>query len=975
MEEPISVLKLSLQSFTAEQLEIKVHNSSGALLDKTLVIELYPPSYLVSAAINEAAKKAPANKKPVSSMRLDGIVTCPAGWSVWARRETSDSSLIIVLINDVDQNTGDFLETPVTLAENAEFTIRIPLNREANRANIELLYAYLHGTGELDRKDGKLELKASDMSAEPDVTLKTDCKTPTMVKPTDVVKVIWHVKDGVSATLRGPLPGGNTELTLSTSPDEIHKIGDGWLEVRVVGPMTYVLQAEVKQPGGKPNLQVVRMLSFDTSNHKYSYIDTRPDKVLPNGLVEIDWAAWGVREVQLVVGGNTTRVIRLTQQTLGRFYEGTGVMRVSASKTPTGEEVVAILASPVKKETTSIIVISWEKMIKPEISTPYGMAVLAPYLAVMTMEGLYIAQVGHFDPTPSLKKLIFTKKEVATSSTEWIALTAADNRFLGLRRTDPSPDLEVAPFTPDGKPDAIPPVSLPADLRMMMPYTKAVIDFVGCGKRAYVAVEPPMRGSTGTGRRAYSVGFDSATKKADVRPEPLLEALVGYRLVSFDDALYALNREDGRMFRFELTTAGRLGPAMQAASAVTRGQDGTGPAQSMIKEGMIVPVGHVLVVLSPNAVPSLAELEQYGLHNVLGYVNAAPPPDTSNVPQDLFYNPQKNYWGRCGHDLDVKQDAVAAFRGGDSPRLWVIQPDGETNTLAVGSESLFAHDYVVDFPTKSLLPYLNRKRKFTIKCPIAVGPINEPYRKFGIADVSSSGPREVSPLPTRAVVQFDVEVGYNQANPEPVTLRVQMARRPQTRPDVDHIVEVTFSGPDLSSASSCVRRVAAGQSSLVANDEVVGSRMQHSTDGVIEVPRPARFDDNFRFVIVNASEQFRIKIDSPRVGFNYILEEAAFGFNQEFSDFTLKFEGKIQTQGVIGVNLNFALPNGIEALPGTQRQTKLIRLNTQNAQNIQVLLVKVLMPGDTALQLKGSRQLIEPMADRPVFVCHLDYKM
>ena len=973
MEEPISVLKLSLQSFTAEQLEIKVHNSSGALLDKTLVIELYPPSYLVSAAINEAAKKAPANKN--SSMRLDGIVTCPAGWSVWARRETSDSSLIIVLINDVDQNTGDFIETPVTLAQNAEFTIRIPLNPEANRANIELLYAYLHGTGELDRKDGKLELKASDTSAAPDVTLKTDCKTPTMVKPTDVVKVIWHVKDGVSATLRGPLPGGNTELALSTSPDEIHKIGDGWLEVRVVGPMTYVLQAEVKQPGGKPNLQVVRMLSFDTSNHKYSYVDTRPDKVLPNGLVEIDWAAWGVREVQLVVGGHTTRVIRLTQQTLGRFYEGTGVMRVSASKTPTGEEVVAILAPPVKKETTSIIVISWEKMIKPDTSgIPLGMAVLAPYLGLLTHEALYVAQVGHFDPTPPLKKLTFTKK-TANLPMEWIALTAADNRFLGLRRTDPSPDLEVAPFTPDGKPDAIPPVNLPADLRMMMPYSKAIIDFVGFGKRAYIAVEPPLRGSIGTGRRAYSVGFDRATNKADVRPEPLLEALIGYRLFSFDDALYALNRENGRMFRFELTTAGRLGPPMQAASAVTRGDDGNGPEQSMIKEGLIVPVGHVLVVLSPNAVPSLAELEQFGLHNVLGYVSATPPPDTSKIPQDLFYNPQKNYWGRCGHDLDVKPDAVAGFRGGDSPRLWVIQADGETNTLAVGSESLFAHDYVVDFPTKSLLPYLNKKRKFTIKCPIAVGPISDNYRRVGIADVSATGPREVSALPTRPVVQFDVEVSYNQANPEPVTLRAQMARRPQTRPDVDHIVEVTFSGPDLSNASSCVRRVAAGQSNHVANDVVVGSRMQHSTDGVIEVPRPARFDANFRLVVVNASEKFRIKTESLRIGPTYILDEAAFGFNPEFSDFSLKYEGQIQTQGVIGVNLNFALPDGIEVSPGTQRQTKLIRLNTQNAQNIQVLLVKVLMPGDAPLQLKGSKQLIEPMTDRPVFVCHLDYKM
>lgn len=973
MEELIPVLGLSLQSFTTDQLEIKVKNTSGELLDKTLVIELYPPSYLVSAPINEAAKKAPTNQKPVGSMRLDGVVTGPAGWSVWARRETSDSSLVIVLINDVDQNTGAFLERPVSFAKDAECTIRIPLNSEANHANTEMLYSYLHGTGELDREDGKLELKSGETKAEPpEVTLTTDHKTPTMVKPADVVKIFWHIKNGVSATLRGPLPGGNSELTLSTSAEEVHKIGDGSLEIRVVGPMTYVLQAEVKQPGGQPNVQVTRMLSFDTSNHKYSYIDTRPDKVLPNGLVEIDWAAWGVKEVQLVVGGHTTRVIKLTQQTLGRFYEGTGVMRVSASKPSSGEEVVAILAPPVKKETASIIVISWERMLKSDLGEPYGIAVLAPYLGFLTMDGLHVAPVGNFDPTPSLKKLTFTGKNPG-SATRWFAITAVDKRFLCLRGVESTQEIEVVPFTADGKPDAIPPLTLHPDLRALAPLPRAVFDFVGFGKRAYLAVEAPFPGG-GRSRRAYSIGFDGNTKKAEFRPEPMLEALTGYRLVSFDDALYALNRDNGRMFRFELTTAGRLGPPRQAAGAVTRGEDGNGPEQSMIKDGLIVPVGHVLVVLSPNAVPSLAELEQFGLHNVLGYVNAAPPADPSNVPQDLFYNPQKNYWGRCGHDLDVKPNAVAAFREGDSPRLWVIQPDGETNTLAVGSESLFAHDYVLDFPTKPLLPYLDKKRKFTIKSAFTVGPVEFKYLKLGIAAVSTDGPREVSALPARAMTQFDVELSYNQANPEPITLRIQMARSRTPRADTDHILEVTFSGPDLSMATSCIRRVAAVDSTrLLANDEVTGSRTQHSTDGIIEVSRPARFDEQFKVVIVNASDKFRIK--TSLMNFNYVLTTGFIMIGQDHQDFTLQFDGRIQTNGVIGVNFNFALPAGIEASPGTQPQTKLIRLNTDKVQQIQVMLVKTLMPGDQPLKLQGSEHPIEPVPNGPVFVCQLDYKM
>jgi len=971
MPEPLG---LTLQSFTTDHLEIKVRNTSGALLDKTLVIELYPPAYLVSAPITEAAKLAPTSQKPVGSMRLDGIVSCPAGWSVWARRESSDSSLVIVLINDVDQDSGEFMDTPVTLAADAEFTIRIPLNPQANRANTEMLYSYLHGTGALDREDGKLELKSGEIKTDPpDVTLTTDHKTPTAVTPGDLVKVIWHIKDGVSATLRGPLPGGNNEMTLGTKPDEIYKIGDGWIEIRVVGPITFVLQANVKRPTG-PDVQVVRMLSFDTTNKKYSYVATRPDVVLPYGLVEIDWAAWGVETVTILVGGHTTRVIPLTQQTMGRFYEGTGVMRVSASK---NAEEVLLLAPPLKKENTSISVSTWDKMTKPEFTgVPLGMAVRAPYLGLLTTDGLFIARVHVDDPSPRLEKLPFAMK--GTPATQWYAIAAVENRFVCLRRVGGSPDLEVAPFTPDGKPDPIPPLTLHADLRLVAHPPGAEFDLVGFGKRAYVAVEAPLRG--GIVRRAYSVGFDSAAKKAEYRPEPMLAALTGYRLMTFDEALYALNRETGEMFRFELN-AGRLGPPMRAASAVTRGEDGTGPAQSMVKSGLIVPAGHVLVVLSPNEAPSLKELEPFGLHNVLGYEkkeeetteeNKEPAP--ARIPQDLFYNPHKNYWGRCGHDLDVKPEAVAAYRDIGSPRMWVIQPDSETHTLAVSSKSLFAHDYVKEFTAKPLLPYLNKKRSFSFKYPAAkLSPVfPDNYRKLGVEAVSTTGLAECGPISNLQSGESVIDINYNEANPSPVTLRMLTARGMRSRPDIDHVLEITLSGPDLSTATSCVRRLSINQG-WFGNDEVFGSRKEHSTNSLIEVSKPARFDEDFKFVIVNASDQFRVKTSLHTI--NYVLTTAFIVINQDHQDFTLEFEGKIATQGVIPVNINFALRPGIETSSGIRPQTSLIRLNTDRAQKIQVLLVKMLMPGDQPLKLKGSADPIEPLRQGPVFVCHLDYKM
>jgi hypothetical protein len=208
-------------------------------------------------------------------MRLDGVVTGPQGWAIWARRESADSTLVIVLINDQDQKTGADLDSPIKFAAGAESIIRIPLNPESKRDNLELLYSYTHGDP-LGRIDGTLELKSVQVSDdEVDVTLSSDQDNPTMVKAGELAKIFWHIKNGVSATLRGPLPGDNSQLALSSASDSNFKIADGSVSVRVVGLMNYLLQAEVKRPNGGPNLQVVKMLMLDTANKKHIYLAPR----------------------------------------------------------------------------------------------------------------------------------------------------------------------------------------------------------------------------------------------------------------------------------------------------------------------------------------------------------------------------------------------------------------------------------------------------------------------------------------------------------------------------------------------------------------------------------------------------------------------------------------------------------------------------------------------------------------------------
>src|SRR5205085_1289779 len=156
--------------------------------------------------------------------------------------------------------------------------------------------------------------------------------------------------------------------------------------------------------------------------------------------------------------------------------------------------------------------------------------------------------------------------------------------------------------------DEVPPVDLPGDLQGLISQSGTVYDLAAFGGRVYLVVEAFIYGATV--RRAYSLRF--ANKKAEQRPEPRLEVLPGYRLVTFDGGLYALNRDTGRMFRFELTPEGKLEQPYQAASAVDNSETAQHRGQSMIRQGLLVPVGRVLTVLCPSSVPSLEALKPFG---------------------------------------------------------------------------------------------------------------------------------------------------------------------------------------------------------------------------------------------------------------------------------------------------------------------------------------------------------------------------
>ena len=62
------LLTLTVLSFTADQLAIKVTNTSGALLDKSMILELTLPKVLVAQRIRNQADLAPRKNPPIATL-------------------------------------------------------------------------------------------------------------------------------------------------------------------------------------------------------------------------------------------------------------------------------------------------------------------------------------------------------------------------------------------------------------------------------------------------------------------------------------------------------------------------------------------------------------------------------------------------------------------------------------------------------------------------------------------------------------------------------------------------------------------------------------------------------------------------------------------------------------------------------------------------------------------------------------------
>ncbi|MGH9829760.1 MAG: hypothetical protein ACREDR_41640, partial [Blastocatellia bacterium] len=372
--------------------------------------------------------------------------------SVWVFNNSDSNLVALRALNYLDQEKGTPLTSPVNVASGASFVISVPLATPGGGFQVTVPYTYRYGGREGESVTGSIDLTPTDTTGwKPQVSLSLDPPNSTMLKPGSKAKISWSIADGVSATLRGPLPGGHSELTLSKSPESDFRIDKGSLDIYAVGQATYFLDAEVRNPK-KQNIQVIRTLFLDTKSvDKFASLRVRPSRVLPNGRVDIDWAVWGVEKAVLRIGDRKSLTLTLTEQDLSRYYQGTGIWseRAVGKKEDVTLSIADDFNSDFAPKRTTIDVAQWLNVPKPNFTgKPIGLAVAGPAMALLTSDGLFLAAVGSDDRTSSDPKF---RKVTEKAPLPWLALGTYEQDFVVLSQKDKD-SLQLARYGSDGKP-------------------------------------------------------------------------------------------------------------------------------------------------------------------------------------------------------------------------------------------------------------------------------------------------------------------------------------------------------------------------------------------------------------------------------------------------------------------------------------------------------------------------------------------
>src|SRR6185503_18367893 len=213
-------------------------------------------------------------------------------------------------------------------------------------------------------------------------------------------------------------------MTLGPAEIAPYTIKQRPLHITAVGAATYILHAQVR--GARTNELVIKSVQIDVSSvNQYAYLDVRPSIVLPQSIVEVNWAVWDVKQVWLWVGGDHIE-LTLTEQGPSEMFQGSGVWRLPAPKKDGDVSVWMEILQKGQEEhkyrarDARFTVNNWIK--NSDFSgKAIGMAGAAPKLALITAEKLWLADVGHTDPSTAPD---FKEVRIDTPPKAWRAIAA-----------------------------------------------------------------------------------------------------------------------------------------------------------------------------------------------------------------------------------------------------------------------------------------------------------------------------------------------------------------------------------------------------------------------------------------------------------------------------------------------------------------------------------------------------------------------
>ena len=708
-------------------------DAGGDNSDVKIVLSL--PAAILDPALKTAVEggtDVDLNESPIVGLEPK------AGWNVRGKA-ISDDVIEVSIKNDTSPPKG-------SLKSGESRTLKVRLAAGPPPAEIDVNYRFMFKSpnADIDKFQDILRPRYERITFVPVVVLRTPQTSPTAIEPRAEVTVKWEVENGVSAVLKGPLPGGYNLRTLDEDTPNSGKF-TGEFTVLAVGSMTFLLEAEVKNPNdaSSPNFRIVRMLALDVLDPgQYACLDAFPKYALRNSLVHINYAVWGVKTATLGFGDISSTDLELTQHHEG-YYHAFGKWLVRVPADFMGDHIVASMQiqfdstkRSVSPDDYNVNIRSWEKgdvRLDQDKGIPVGLAYSNGYLVLVTKKDgrskLWLDKVGAKD-SPNLSNKPEFKTEVQLpygGDGEWLALTPLAGGLAALRlRTDG--EVELLRFTIDAgkiKPQADGQLTLPAQFRIADNEKSEPRrhDLAAVGNRVYIIFEKPDPKPQDSRKRQRSrrlcCSRDFARTANEWQQSPSFDPFEGYRPFATGSGLYALHAESLDLVRFDAEGEGqgwRL--VAKATSHPVKAVSTDHVVETVSTDCLPVGVGEVIVLIGA-AVPATdaesARVERPATRALI-------------PPVDLVYDPQQDRWDDCGRDPKLAHPRFAAFRPGASPRMWVVGNETQSAggaqperwyayTLSDPTEALFIPEYYSRWgkEKKVLPPYFDKTLEATLK--------------------------------------------------------------------------------------------------------------------------------------------------------------------------------------------------------------------------------------------------------------------